>query len=113
MQGDRTVLPVIPPMRGDRVATSFTLPAGGWARPSGRDREGERLQAFSHPRLAGGSAGEAGRGGVAVDDRPHTRNAPETEDETWPIGFMIILTLVVVYLGWRLVQGVGWIIDKL
>ena len=35
------------------------------------------------------------------------------EDESWPIGFMIILTLVGLYLGWRLVQGIGWVIDKL
>ncbi len=40
------------------------------------------------------------------------RDAGE-EDESWPIGFMVILTLVVLYLGWRLVQGVGWVIDKL
>lgn len=38
----------------------------------------------------------------------------ETDDEEkWPVGFMIILTLTALYLGWRLVQGVGWLIDKL
>lgn len=35
------------------------------------------------------------------------------EDQSWPIGFMIILMLVALYLGWRLVQGVAWVIDKL
>ena len=40
--------------------------------------------------------------------------APEAiDEETWPIGFMVILTLVVLYLGWRLLQGVGWVIDKI
>jgi hypothetical protein len=42
-----------------------------------------------------------------------SQDSQAPEDETWPIGFMIILTLVVLYLGWRLVQGVGWVIDKL
>ncbi len=36
-----------------------------------------------------------------------------TEDEPWPIGFMVILTLAALYLGWRLVQGIGWVIDKI
>jgi hypothetical protein len=48
-----------------------------------------------------------------MPDDSQTRPAPEAEEETWPIGFMIILTLVVLYLGWRLVQGIGWVIDKL
>ena len=40
--------------------------------------------------------------------------APDAADEeTWPVGFMIILTLAALYLGWRLVQGIGWVIDKL
>lgn len=46
-------------------------------------------------------------------DDPETQSAPKAEDETSPVGFMIILTLVVLYLGWRLVQGIGWVIDKL
>ena len=49
-----------------------------------------------------------------MDDHSRTENpADPTEDESWPVGFMIILTLVALYLGWRLVQGVGWLIDKL
>lgn len=55
------------------------------------------------PPFARGLDGEAPGGRVT---------APE-EDESWPIGFMIVLTLVALYLGWRLVQGVGWVIDKL
>ena len=35
------------------------------------------------------------------------------DDEKWPIGFMTILLLVTLYLGWRLVQAVAWVIDKI
>ncbi len=35
------------------------------------------------------------------------------EEESWPIGFMIIVLLVVLYLGWRLIQAVAWVIDKI
>ena len=40
---------------------------------------------------------------------------PDTkpEEESWPIGFMVILLLAALYLGWRLVQGVAWVIDKI
>jgi len=49
-----------------------------------------------------------------MTDNPQTQSASEAEpDESWPVGFMVILTLVVLYLGWRLVQGVIWVIDKL
>lgn len=47
-----------------------------------------------------------------MTDDPQTGQSAETDEESWPIGFMIILTLVVLYLGWRLVQGIGWVIDK-
>jgi hypothetical protein len=39
--------------------------------------------------------------------------AETADEEKWPVGFMIMLTLAALYLGWRLVQGVGWVIDKL
>ena len=37
---------------------------------------------------------------------------PSAEDEKWPIGFMTILGLAALYLLWRLVQTVAWLIDK-
>ena len=47
-----------------------------------------------------------------MPEDPHP--TPDTaEDEPWPIGFMVILTLAALYLGWRLVQGIGWVIDKI
>ena len=66
------------------------------------------------PPLAGGPDGAAVRGGVHVPDDPATSQTPETpDDEPWPIGFMVILLLAALYLGWRLVQGVAWVIDKI
>lgn len=52
--------------------------------------------------LVGRPDGEAVRGGE-----------PTPEDEKWPIGFMVILLLAALYLGWRLVQGVAWVVDKI
>jgi hypothetical protein len=29
------------------------------------------------------------------------------------LGFKLMVVLVVIYLGWRLVQAIGWVIDQL
>ena len=34
----------------------------------------------------------------------------DATDRRWPIGFMLLLGAVALYLGWRLVQGVGALI---
>ena len=45
---------------------------------------------------------------------PTSQQPPDTaEEEKWPIGFMIVLLLAALYLGWRLVQGIAWVIDKI
>lgn len=51
---------------------------------------------------------------------PTKSEGPETppveqqaDDEKWPIGFMTILLLATLYLGWRLVQAVAWVIEKI
>ena len=41
------------------------------------------------------------------------RHDAESDDEPWPVGFMVILLLAALYLGWRLVQGIAWVIDKI
>ena len=46
-----------------------------------------------------------------MTDEPRQQAAEE--DEKWPVGFLIIVTLAALYLGWRLVQTVGWVIDKI
>ena len=40
-------------------------------------------------------------------------DAPPEEDLEWPIGFLIVLGLAALYLGWRLIQLVGGAIDLL
>lgn len=32
------------------------------------------------------------------------------ERQRWPIGFMLLIGVTAVYLGWRLIQGVGALI---
>lgn len=42
------------------------------------------------------------------------REARDPDDEIPPVpwSFKIMVALAVVYLAWRLVQGVAWVIDK-
>jgi len=48
-----------------------------------------------------------------MDDPRPPDATPEAEDEeSWPIGFLIIVTLAALYLGWRLVQGVLWLVGR-
>ena len=49
---------------------------------------------------------------MPVSDEPLP--PPDTaEDEPWPIGFMVILLLAALYLGWRLVQGIAWVVERI
>jgi hypothetical protein len=41
-----------------------------------------------------------------------TEPPPPEDDERAPFSFRLMIVLVVIYLGWRLVQGIGWIIDQ-
>jgi hypothetical protein len=45
----------------------------------------------------------------AEEDRPDANS----DDESWPIGFIVILLLAALYLGWRLVQGIAWVIERI
>jgi len=47
-----------------------------------------------------------------VSNRPETPPHGEADEEKWPIGFLIIITLVALYLGWRLIQGIIWVINR-
>jgi hypothetical protein len=49
---------------------------------------------------------------MTMDDRPAAENTPDADDESWPFGFITILILVLLYLGWRLVQAIGWVLDQ-
>ncbi len=41
-----------------------------------------------------------------ADDQP-------TDDVRAPFSFKLMIVLTVVYLGWRLVQGIIWLVEKL
>lgn len=38
---------------------------------------------------------------------------PEDEEFKAPFGFRLMVVLIVIYLGWRLVQTVIWLIDRI
>ncbi len=38
--------------------------------------------------------------------------AEPEEDLPHPWGFWLIVTLAVLYLGWRLVQGIVWLVER-
>lgn len=40
------------------------------------------------------------------------RDGPPEEKESYPLGFKITVALTALYLLWRLVQGVGWLISR-
>jgi hypothetical protein len=42
-----------------------------------------------------------------------TEPPPPEEDLKAPFGFRLMIVLIVVYLGWRLVQGVMWLVDRI
>jgi hypothetical protein len=48
-----------------------------------------------------------------TSDGDHGKPERKPSQERWPIGFMLLVGAVALYLGWRLVQGfialVGWI----
>ena len=35
---------------------------------------------------------------------------PHAERQRWPIGFMLLIGITALYLGWRLIQGLGVLI---
>ena len=48
---------------------------------------------------------------MSEEQPPQSDAAPD--EEPWPIGFMLILFLAALYLGWRLVQGIAWVIERI
>jgi hypothetical protein len=38
---------------------------------------------------------------------------PEGEELKAPFSFRLMVVLVVIYLGWRLVQGIAWVIARI
>ncbi len=46
-----------------------------------------------------------------TEERAAKEPDQEVERQRWPIGFMLLLGVTALYLGWRLIQGVGVLID--
>ncbi len=44
------------------------------------------------------------------DQRDAVDENTSPDEEKWPIGFMLTIALVVLYLGWRLLQMLGWLV---
>ena len=42
-----------------------------------------------------------------------TDGPPPQQDERAPFSFRLMIVLVVIYLGWRLIQGIAWVIDQI
>ena len=42
-----------------------------------------------------------------TDGEEPDRNEENGSAQRWPIGFMLLVAAVALYLGWRLVQGIG------
>jgi hypothetical protein len=43
----------------------------------------------------------------------HIEEPPPEEEIKAPFTFKLMIALVVLYLGWRLVQGIMWVIERL
>ena len=43
---------------------------------------------------------------------PSDPEADEPKRDRWPVGFMLLIGAVSLYLGWRLVQGIGWAVER-
>lgn len=39
-----------------------------------------------------------------------TESAEDAQRQRWPIGFMLLIGITALYLGWRLIQGIGVLI---
>jgi len=48
-----------------------------------------------------------------TDPLPEDEPKEDADEQHWPIGFMLLIAAVSLYLGWRLIQGVtaliGWL----
>jgi lauroyl/myristoyl acyltransferase len=42
-----------------------------------------------------------------TEDQSPDESAQDVERQRWPIGFMLLISVTALYLGWRLVQGIG------
>jgi hypothetical protein len=36
---------------------------------------------------------------------------PDSSAEKWPWSFILLIVSAAIYLGWRLIQGIAWLVD--
>jgi hypothetical protein len=46
-----------------------------------------------------------------TEERGREEPDQSAEEQRWPIGFMLLIGVTALYLGWRLIQGLGVLID--
>ena len=46
-------------------------------------------------------------------ERDDQATEEQPNDPGWPIGFIVLVVAGALYLGLRLVQSIGWVIDRL
>jgi len=59
---------------------------------------------------------QGSQAGATMTDRdtpPEPTPGGGADDEKWPIGFLTIVILTALYLTFRLIQGVMWLIHRL
>ena len=49
---------------------------------------------------------------MSLDDQSESQAEPASR-ERWPVGFMLLVGALTLYLGWRLVQGIAWVVGSL
>jgi hypothetical protein len=42
-----------------------------------------------------------------TEDQSTDESDQDVKRQRWPIGFMLLISVTALYLGWRLVQGIG------
>ncbi len=42
---------------------------------------------------------------------PRAADEPDTSDEKWPWSFILLIVSAAIYLGWRLIQGIVWLVN--
>jgi hypothetical protein len=50
---------------------------------------------------------------LSDDLLPETDGPDDVADVPTPFSFKLMIVLAVVYLGWRLVQGIVWLVERL
>jgi hypothetical protein len=47
---------------------------------------------------------------LPAEDGPQTQSQPDVKA---PFSFKLMIALTVIYLGWRLIQGIVWLVERL